>query len=140
MTLDKLDNLARVKQLKIEPPDQTEFIGLVESAKTRLHDAQIEGLSDNGRFSLAYGATHGFALAALRWHGYRSTNRYLVFQCLEQTLGLETAKWRILDKCHKLRNIAEHEGLLEITPQLLDELINVSVELCSLVEKLGPVK
>ena len=140
MTLDKLDNLARVKQLKIEPPDQTEFIGLVESAKTRLHDAQIEGLSDNGRFSLAYGAAHGFALAALRWHGYRSTNRYLVFQCLEQTLGLETAKWRILDKCHKLRNIAEYEGLLEITPQLLDELINVSVELCSLVEKLGPVK
>lgn len=113
---------------------------MVNSAIIRLRDAQIEGLSDNGRFSLAYGAAHGFALAALRWHGYRSTNRYLVFQCLEQTLGLETAKWRVLDKCHKLRNIAEYEGLLDITPQLLDELINITEELLSLVEKPGPVE
>lgn len=112
--MDKLDNLARLKQLKTEPPDQTEFSGMVNSAKIRLQDAQVKGLSDNGRFSLAYGAAHSLALAALRWHGYRSTSRYLVFQCLQQTLGLEAAKWRVFDKCHKLRNIAEYEGLLEI--------------------------
>ena len=59
---------------------------------------------------MAYGAAHALSLAAMRWHGYRSENRYLVFQCLEETLGLETAKWRVLDQCHKRRNIAEYEG------------------------------
>ena len=76
----------------------------------------------------------------MRWHGYRSDNRYLVFQCLQQTIGLENAKWRVLDKCHKQRNLAEYEGHLEITPQLLQELIKITEELLKSVEAMGPVK
>lgn len=140
MTLKKLDNLVKIKKLKKEPPDQNEFNGMVNSAKRRLDDSQIDGLSEDSQFSLAYGAAHALALAAMRWHGYRSDNRYLVFQCLEQTIGLENAKWRVLDKCHKQRNLAEYEGHLEITPQLLQELIEVSKELLTLVEALGPVR
>lgn len=140
MTLEKLDNLVKIKQLKIEPPDQNEFDGMVNSAKRRLQDARIEGLSEDGQFSLAYGAAHALALAAIRWHGYRSDNRYLVFQSLQHTLGLENAKWRVLDKCHKQRNLAEYEGHLEITPQLLQELVNITEELLQLVESLGSVK
>jgi len=139
MTLETLDNLVRIKQLKAEPPDQTEFDGMVSSAKYRLTDAQNESLSEDSQFSLAYGAAHALALAAMRWHGYRSDNRYLVFQCLEQTVGLEKAKWRVLDKCHKQRNIAEYEGHLEITSQLLRELIEISKELLARAEGLGPV-
>lgn len=140
MSLEKLDNLVKIKQLKAEPPDQKEFDGMVASAKRRLTDAQNNSLSEDSQFSLAYGAAHALALAALRWHGYRSDNRYLVFQCLEHTVGLAKAKWRVLDKCHKQRNIAEYEGQLEITPQLLQELIEVTKELSDLVERLGPVK
>jgi hypothetical protein len=55
-------------------------------------------------------------------------------------VGLENAKWRVLDKCHKQRNLAEYEGHLEMTPQLLQELINITKELLGLVEALGPVK
>jgi len=54
-------------------------------------------------------------------------------------MTLENAKWRVLDKCHKQRNLAEYEGHLEITPQLLQELIEVTTELLTLVEALGPV-
>lgn len=115
MTLENLDNLVKVKQLKAEPPDQQEFDGMVSSARLRLKDSKLEGLSDDSRFSLAYGAAHALALAALRWHGYRSDNRYLVFQCLQHTLKLTNSKCRVLDKCHNLRNIAEYEGHLEIT-------------------------
>ena len=140
MTLEKLDNLVKINKLKKEPPDQNEFDGMVNSAKRRLDDSEVEGLSEDGQFSLAYGAAHALALAAMRWHGYRSDNRYLVFQCLEQTIGLGNAKWRVLDKCHKQRNLAEYEGHLEITPQLLQELIEVAKELLTLVEALGPVK
>jgi len=79
------------------------------------------------------------AVAALRWHGYRSDNRYLVFQCLQHTVGLDNAKWRVLDKCHRQRNLAEYEGRLEITPQLLHELLHITGELLTRVEALGPV-
>lgn len=140
MTLENLDNLVKIKQLKVEPPDQSEFDGMVNSAKRRLLDSQVEALSEDGQFSLAYGAAHALALAAMRWYGYRSDNRYLVFQCLQHTLGLENAKWRVLDKCHKQRNLAEYEGHLEITPQLLQELIKVTRESLKLVEALGPIK
>ena len=110
---------------------------MVASAKARLKDAKLIGLSEDSQFSLAYGAAHALSLAAMRWHGYRSDNRYLVFQCLEHTLGLETIKWRVLDQCHKRRNIAEYEGSLEIDPQLLKELIQITEELLKLVTSMG---
>lgn len=140
MLLENLDNLVKIGKLKLEPPDQIEFDGMISSAKRRLQDTQVVGLSEEGKFSSAYGAAHSLALAAMRWHGYRSDNRYLVFQCLQQTVGLENIKWRVLDKCHKQRNLAEYEGHLEITPQLLQELITIVEELLKLVEDLGVVK
>ena len=140
MTLEKLDNLVKINQLKVELPDQNEFDGMLTSARRRLKDAKIDGLSEDSVFSLAYGAAHALSLAAMRWHGYRSDNRYLVFQCLQQTIGLENEKWRVLDKCHKQRNLAEYGGHLEITPQLLQELIKVTEELLKSVDAMGPVK
>ena len=140
MALENLDNLVKINKLKAEPPDQKEFDGMVASAKRRLQDAGIEGVSEDGQFSMAYGAAHAISLAAMRWHGYRSDNRYLVFQCLQHTVGLESVKWRVLDRCHKARNLAEYEGHLEISSQLLKELIEITNELVMLVESMGPVK
>jgi len=140
MTLAELDNLVKINKLKVEPPDQKEFDGLAASAKRRLQDAMVDGLSDEGRFSLAYGAAHALSLAAMRWHGYRSDNRYLVFQCLQHTIGLDSVKWRVLDQCHRVRNVAEYEGHLEINAQLLKELIEITEELLKMIETLGPVR
>ncbi|NQY27294.1 MAG: hypothetical protein HRT92_08970 [Piscirickettsiaceae bacterium] len=139
MTLKQLDNLVKIQKLKRESPDQNEFNGMVSSAKSRLQDAKIEGLSEEGRFSLAYGAAHALSLAAMRWHGYRSDNRYLVFQCLEHTVNLDTSKWRVLAQCHNQRNLAEYEGHLEISPKLLSELILITEELMVLVEGLRAI-
>lgn len=63
-----------------------------------------------------------------------------MFQCLQQTVGLESVKWRVLDKCHNVRNLAEYEGHLEISSQLLKELMGITNEIVSLVESLGPVE
>ena len=76
-------------------------------------------------------------LAALRWHGYRSENRYLVFQVLEQTLGIAPEVWRVLAKCHQMRNLAEYEGHLEIDDQLLVDLIKAGSLLLEKVSALG---
>lgn len=136
MTSKNLENLVKRKLLKTERFDNTEFQGMLNSAIQRLKDAHLQGLSDESRFSLAYGAAHLSALAALRWHGYRSDRRYVVFQCLEHTVNFDKAKWRVLDECHKKRNLAEYEGQLDITPELVNELLDITTELVDLVVKL----
>ncbi len=94
MISPNLENLAKIGKLKKERVSQTEFDGLVKSGRARLTDARTPSLSIESRFDLAYNASHALALAALRWHGYRSENRYLVFQCLQDTLGLGPEHWR----------------------------------------------
>jgi len=64
MTLEALDNLVKIRRLNKEPPDQNQFDGMVKSARTRLLDIEATGLSEEGRFALAYGAAHSLALAA----------------------------------------------------------------------------
>lgn len=135
-----LDNLVSINKLKKENADAVEFAGMLQAGDRKLLDAQIEGLSEDSQFALAYSAAHAFALAALRWHGYRSDVRYLVFQCLEHTLNLSSAQWRVLDQCHNARNLAEYEGHLEVNAQLLKELIEITQEIQTRVKALAPIQ
>lgn len=139
MTSPNLDNLVKIKKLKPEPPDQKEFDGLVRSAEVRLKDVENASLSIEGRFDLTYNAAHALALAALRWHGYRSDNRYLVFQCLPHTLGMDNAVMQILDKCHHARNRLEYQGEFDITESMLAALVDGVRTLQAKVQALGKV-
>lgn len=89
MTLNQLQNLVKVKQLKPEPPDQVEFCNLVSSAKRQLQDARVEGLSVEGRFSFAYSAAHALSLAAMRWHLARNVRLLRVMRGWSQEAGLD---------------------------------------------------
>jgi hypothetical protein len=140
MSKEELANLARTGQLKAEPARRAEFDGMVNSARKRLGDARKTSLSLESRFDLAYNAAHAFALAALRWHGYRSEKRYVVFQVLPHTLGLESATWRILAKCHERRNRAEYDGHFQVDQQLLADLIDCATRVEALVAALAPPK
>jgi hypothetical protein len=133
-----LANLASIGKLKAEAPDAREGAGLLRSANLRLQDARQPVLSLEGRFDLAYNAAHSAALAAMRFHGYRSENRYLVFQCLEHTLGFTPTQWLLLDQAHKKRNLAEYEGDLDVTASFVDELIGQTAGLISAVQALQP--
>lgn len=126
MTNEKLDNLARIRQLKAEPATEEEIAGLLRSGTVRLIDAKNQSVSKESRFDLAYSAAHALSLAALRHAGYRSENRYLVFQCTQHTLGLAAEQWRVLDQAHRKRNLAEYEGDIEVDDQLLAALIRVA--------------
>ena len=110
----ELDNLVRIGQLKAEPGVQLEIDGLIRSGTVRLRDA-----------------------AALRWHGYRSENRYVVFQCLQHTLGIAAEQWRVLDQAHRKRNLAEYEGDVEIDDALLAALLRVAAEVSRRAQQLG---
>lgn len=139
MTSSPLDNLVRIGKLKAEQPAQAEFDGLVRSGLVRLRDAENATLSLESRFDLAYNAAHALSLAALCWHGYRSENRYLVFQSLTHTLSLEAPQWRVLDQAHNKRNLAEYEGDLDVDDALVQALIRVARTVADRVAALGPV-
>lgn len=133
MTYQNLLNLVKTGNLKSEAFDRREFDGLLRSGVVRLNDTQLSGLSPESRFDLAYNAAHALALAALRFNGFRSENRYLVFQSLAHTLNLPATEWRVLALCHERRNLAEYEGVLEVDEQLLNDLVRIAGVL---VEKL----
>jgi len=140
MRSKELDNLVRLDLLKSEPGDQAEFDGLLSSGRKRLNDANISGLSPESRFDLAYNAAHAFALAALRWHGFRPHNkRYIVFQSLQHSLGMKPEVWRVLDKCHGIRNLVEYEGIFDVDEQLLKELMRAAEIVGQAAQALGPL-
>lgn len=128
------------KPLKAEPPDANEFAGLLRSGAARLKDADTKALALESRFDLAYNAAHALCLAALRWHGYRSTNRYLVFQLLPSTLGLGPEVWRVLSKCHDVRNVGEYEGALDVDARIVTDLIAACKAVAAKVNALPPIE
>ena len=122
-----LDNLCGPgKPLQQEAVDANEFAGLLRSGLARLNDARNVTLALESRFDLAYNAAHSLSLAAVRRMGYRSSNRYIVFQVLPHTLGLGAEVWRVLDKCHNTRNLGEYEGMLDVDERLVKDLISAA--------------
>lgn len=138
MPLPALDNLARIGQLKADDRNVAEIQRMLAMARARLSDAGQSNISAEGRFTSAYNAGHVAALAALRWHGYRSENRFTVFQCLEHTVQWPAHRWRQLDSAHQKRNLAEYEGFLEVDENaiaalraLVSDLIDEVSKVCS---------
>ena len=136
ISLPALDRLVSINKLKAEPRNEVEARKMLAMARIHLADTRLAGLSPEGRFTGAYNAAHAAALAALRWHGYRSEKRYIVFQCLTHTLNWPASRWRVLDAAHQNRNLAEYEGFMEVEDSAIAELCAVVADLIIDVEKL----
>lgn len=126
MTYPELENLVQTGQLKREKPSQSEIQGPITSGQARLNDSTNTQNSLEGRFDLAYNAAHALAHAALRRLGYRSDSRYTVFQALPYSLGVPAEVWRMLAKCHTLRNGFEYEGMSNVDDRLVHDLIEAA--------------
>jgi hypothetical protein len=118
-----LDRLVDTGTLSRESPSEGEVAGLRRSGAARLADADNASLALESRFDLTYNAAHALALAALRRLGYRSANRYAVFQVLPHTLGIAPEQWRVLAKAHEIRNRTEYEGILDIGERLVADMV-----------------
>ena len=46
-----------------------------------------------------------------------------MFQLLPHTLGLGPEVWRVLSKCHDIRNLGEYEGDLNVDERIVADLI-----------------
>ena len=128
------------KPLSAEPPDAKEFEGLKRAGIARLKDARNPDNSLEGRFDLAYNAAHALCLAALRYHGFRSANRYIVFQVLPHTLGLGPEVWRVLAKGHEIRNLGEYQGDLNIDKRIVEDIITACSAVAEKVNALKPLR
>ena len=132
-----LENLARAKQLNAEPPVRAEIDGLLKRARAQLGDARNPELNITSRFTLAYGAAHTLALAALRNAGYRPSSaghRKVVFQTLDTTVGATPELWVALDRYHDKRNRHEYEAA-DISTLEAEDMINLADQLEVLVMK-----
>ncbi|WP_238534238.1 hypothetical protein [Advenella kashmirensis] len=67
-------------------------------------------------------------------------NRYIVFQLLPHTLGLGPEVWRILDKCHGIRNLGEYEGDLNIDDRIVTDLIASAHAVAEKVDGLAAIE
>jgi hypothetical protein len=139
MVTSPLENLCGPNgPLISEAPDANEFAGLRQSGLRRIADAEKDSNSLESRFDLAYNAAHALCLAALRRSGYRARNRYIVFQVLPHTLGLGPEVWRVLARCHDLRNRGEYEGDQSVDERLVIDLIQACRTVATALEKLPP--
>lgn len=138
MTSPNLERLVRSGELKAERFTFPEFESLLRMARDLLADAKRTEISREGRFSLAYGASHALASAALRLQGYRSGNRYLVFQCLEHTAGLSPLQCRLFSLCHERRNKAEYHGAFDVEEALLEDLTRAAGDLLERISGMAP--
>ncbi len=134
------ERLVAAKSLSAEPPDAREFEGLKRAGLARLKDADNRENSLEGRFDLVYNAAHALCLAALRYHGFRPANRYVVFQALPHTLALGPEVWRVLAKGHEIRNRGEYEGDLSIDERLITDLIAACSQVAAKVNALKPLR
>ena len=134
-TFPNLQRLAQGGELQTLPPSRWQFVTLVRLGRALLEDARREPLSLEGRFSLVYGAAQALSAAALRAHGYRSSNRAAPFECLPETAGLSPVQSRVLELCHDRRVRAEEEGLLEVDERLVGEAAAVAEKLLDRLER-----
>src|SRR6478672_8270253 len=84
--------------------------------------------------------THSLCLAALRYHGFRAQNRYIVFQVLPHTLGLGPEVWRVLAKAHEIRNLGEYEGDLNVDDRIVSDVIAACRIIAVKLEALPPLE
>ena len=137
MTSTTLDNLVRIGKLKPFPANRSEFEQLLGLAQTLLGTVTTSGrMATESQVILAYDAAHAASRAGLRAHGYRCDDQYLVFQCLEHTIGWPTEKWRVLDNCHRRRNAAEYEGNIDLPASLTAEWVRLTADLIDAVSEL----
>ena len=63
-----------------------------------------------------------------------------MFQLLPHTLNLGPGVWRVLDKCHNIRNLGEYEGDLNVDHRIVTDLVAACQSVADRVNALAPLQ
>lgn len=123
-----LENLVKIGQLEQIAPDPHDINRLLEAAKRSLTDAQLSGLSAEGRFDMAYKAIMQSSNAALQASGFRTLtskpgHHQTMIQTLSLTVGLDKDTTIQLDALRKQRNVIDYSGDI-----VSDTMANAAIE------------
>lgn len=133
-----LENLVKIGQLEQIAPDAQDINRLLEAAKRSLNDAQLPGLSAEGRFDMAYKAIMQSANAALQASGFRTLtskpgHHQTMIQTLPLTVGLDKNTTIQLDALRKQRNVIDYSGDL-VSDTMANEAIQHATALIARVQ------
>ncbi len=96
-------------------PDKAQVAKLIAAAERNIGDAQLQGLSSENSFDVAYKAIMQLAMVALNANGYRTLtskpgHHQTAIQTLTLTVGLPQPTVIVLDALRKQRNLADYSG------------------------------
>lgn len=122
-----LENLAKINKLNPHVSNAKEVGRLIAAARRNVADSSATSISDPTRFDAGYKAIMQCAMVALLANGYRPStttpgHHQTMIQCLEITMGVPAATWRVLKALRKKRNLSDYEGDL-IEPAAVEECI-----------------
>lgn len=110
-----LENLNKIGKVKAHECSADEGRKLLAAARRNLKETQIQELSSETRFDLAYKAIMQSSLLALMCNGYRPStsepgHHATVIRTLPTTIGLANDRMVILDKLRRTRNVSDYSG------------------------------
>lgn len=108
-------------------------------AERNLADAAVNGLSTDGKFSLAYDAARTLATVAVRCAGYRVRaglgSHHNTFQALEAAMGKSVSNEAdYFDACRQKRNDLSYDAAHVATETEADELLKKAKSFSKTVE------
>jgi uncharacterized protein (UPF0332 family) len=128
-----LSDWAKNDWLKPHRTSKQEIAGLFSIVERELRDAQLEGISPDGRFTHAYRASLTLATILLYISGYMpargQSHHYRTILALPKIMGDgATDDAEYLDKCRVKRNAAEYDSANEASEGEAKELVEFSEE------------
>jgi len=106
-----LEELLRQDKLHAHKTSREEIRSLFRVVERLLQDAEVVGVSPDGRFVSAYGAVQQAATALIRCYGYRTRglgHHATTFEALELILPQERKLVSYFQSCRSKRNLADY--------------------------------
>jgi hypothetical protein len=127
--------VTRGRGLVRQPTSHEEIEGILGTVVRSLADAQVDGLSTDGRFSHAYGAVLGAATVILRTEGLRVVgpeHHKATFAAVPEILGDGYRDViRYFDRCRIKRNNVTYDTAGTVSDAEVRELVRQAESFCA---------
>ena len=119
-------------QLRVHKVNKREIAELLKAVDRDLADSQLQGLSADRRFAIAYSAALLVATLALAASGYRAQqegHHYWSIQSLAFTMKLDAKTIDRLNTFRRKRNIADYERVGMVSEKEIGSMLALAREL-----------